>query len=106
MDRSLAKMTYSDTATYHKQQYPGGLMQQARRARARALLAKLQALQGDSGISRCLPSKQERIYSRLPPPHSLQVRFALGKTLQLVKGLLGHRTAELPNLAVAPILRP
>lgn len=47
---SFTKMTYSDIATYHNQQYPGGLTQQARTARARALPAKLQAFQGDSGI--------------------------------------------------------
>lgn len=55
--RSFAKMTYPDIVTYHNQQYPGGLMQQAWKARARALPAKLQALQGDSGIPR-MPALQ------------------------------------------------
>lgn len=52
-------MTYSDTVTYYNHQYPRGLTQQSWKARAGALAAKSQGLQGDSDILQ-MPALQAR----------------------------------------------
>ena len=71
--RSSAKMTYLDIVTHHNQQRPRGLRQQAWKARVGALAAKSQDSKVSRASSRCLLSRHERFYSRLPPPQSLQV---------------------------------
>lgn len=102
--RSVAKMTYSDIVTYHNQQYPRDLTQRARKARARALPAKLQVLQGDSGILQ-MPAIQAWKMLLVAAPSSLpSMRLALGKVLQFWKGLLGHGAAKPWNLVVTPLL--
>lgn len=96
-------MTYLDIVTHHNQQCPGGLRQQAWKARAGALPAKSQDSRVTQASSRCLHSRHERFYSRLPPPQSLQV--ALRKLLQLLKVFLGHRAPEPPNLVMVSALQ-
>ena len=101
--RSSAKMTYLDIVTHHNQQCPGGLREQAWKARAGALPDGSQDSRVTQASFRCLLSRHESFYSWLPPPQSLQV--ALGKLLQLLKGFLGYRAAEPSNLAMVSALQ-
>lgn len=82
--RSFAKMTYSDIVTYHNQQYPAGLRQQGIESKSWGTPCQVSGTTGRLGHppDACYPG-MKRFYSRLPPPHSLPGRLALGIIPQL-----------------------
>lgn len=94
--RSFAKMTYSDIATYHNQQHPGGVLQQAGTARARGTPCQVAGLPGrlEHPADACYPGMKHFAYG-CPHPTPLELNLDLENHCTPVRSLEFFRSPQI-----------